>query len=309
MASGLCFEDTVIVRTGDQYQCYVYDTIVVPQLAPISDICMVTVDSTSTKNEVIWEKPISNSIEGFVIHREVAGNYNVVGYVPYDSLSKFVDNTVGVNPNITSYRYKLTTIDTCGNESDYSDFHETIHLTVNQGAGSVTNLIWDNYEGFSFSYNRIWKDSLGDGNWVLRDSVSSNVFTWTDIYASTTVTEYRIEVVSPSVCTSTKAQDHNSTRSNRSTIAGPPVEVSVDELEKDFDFTVFPNPFSTFITLKLNQQNAVIFSLLDVQGRILKSYNLNGDTNIIELPDLNTGVYIIQIESEGKIKTKKLIRK
>lgn len=307
-ATGLCVDDAVVVLTSDQFDCYITDTIVIERSAPVNDLCLVTVDESSTKNVVVWEKPITNVIEGFAVHREVAGNYSVVGYVPYDSLSQFVDNTNGVNPNITSYRYKLTTIDTCGYESDLSDFHETIHLTVNQGSGGLTNLIWDNYEGFSFSYNRIWKDSLGDDNWVLRDSVSSNVFTWTDLYTSTTVTEYMIEVVSPSICTSTKAQDHNSTRSNKSTIAGPPIELEVAENSNEPNFVVFPNPFKSFVTIKLNDSGTGQFTLFDTQGRIISNYNLNDRTTILELPELPKGIYIVQIESDGKSSTQRLVK-
>ncbi|MCB9188560.1 MAG: T9SS type A sorting domain-containing protein [Flavobacteriales bacterium] len=306
--SGFCFGDSVVVRTGDQSGCYIYDTIVIPQMTPVNDLCLVTVDSTSTKNEVIWEKPISGAIDGFVVHREVTGNYTVVGYVPYDSLSRFIDNTNGVNPNITSYRYKITTLDTCGYESEYSDYHETIHLTVNQGAGIQTNLIWDGYEGFSFSYNRIWKDSLGDDNWVLRDSVSSSVFTWTDIYASTVATEYLIEVVSPSICTAAKAQDYGSTRSNKSTIAGPPAELGLEEMAA-IDFTVFPNPSGSFFTLKHNSIDKMNLFIYDNQGRLVKSFGINDLTTIIEIPDLETGVYILQVVSGGIIRTQKLIKK
>ncbi|MCB9188559.1 MAG: T9SS type A sorting domain-containing protein [Flavobacteriales bacterium] len=306
-ASNLCVNDEIVLLTGDQMGCYTYDTIVVPQMTPVNELCLVTVDSTSTKNEVIWEKPISGAIDGFVVHREVAGNYTVVGYVPYDSLSRFIDNTNGVNPNITSYRYKITTLDTCGYESEYSDYHETIHLTVNQGAGIQTNLIWDGYEGFSFSYNRIWKDSLGDDNWVLRDSVSSSVFTWTDIYASTVATEYIIEVVSPSICTAAKAQDYGSTRSNKSTIAGPPAELGLEEMAA-VDFTVFPNPFSSFITLKLNNSDEANMKIFDVHGRLVVNYLLRDITNIIELPQLESGVYLLQVESNGVISTQKLVK-
>ncbi|MCB9188561.1 MAG: T9SS type A sorting domain-containing protein [Flavobacteriales bacterium] len=306
-ANGLCVDDEVVLVTSDQFDCFIQDTVVVERSAPVNDLCLVTVDSTSTKNEVVWEKPISGAIEGFVVHREVVGNYTVVGYVPYDSLSQFIDNTNGVNPNITSYRYKITTIDTCGNESEYSDYHETIHLTVNQGAGIQTNLIWDGYEGFSFSYNRIWKDSLGDDNWVLRDSVSSSVFTWTDIYASTVATEYLIEVVSPSICTAAKAQDYGSTRSNKSTIAGPPAELGLEEMAA-IDFTVFPNPSGSFFTLKHNSIDKMNLFIYDNQGRLVKSFGINDLTTIIEIPDLEAGMYLLRFGTGDNQLTKQLIK-
>ncbi|MDC3338233.1 hypothetical protein OAW23_10200, partial [Flavobacteriales bacterium] len=128
-------------------------------------ICLISVDSTSTQNKVVWEKPVTAAIDSFMVYREFgSGSYGVVGSVPYDSLSQFYDNTIGVNPNITSYRYKISAIDTCGNESQLSDYHETMHLTTNVGLSGEVNLIWDAYEGFSFSYYRILRDSTFSGD-------------------------------------------------------------------------------------------------------------------------------------------------
>ena len=184
-------------------------------------ICLISVDSASTKNKVVWEKPITQAIDNFMVYREFGtGNYGVVGSVPYDSLSQFYDNTVGVNPNITSYRYKISAIDTCGNESQLSDFHETMHLSINLAPNGDINLIWDAYEGFPVTYYRILRDSTFSNNWEVLDSVSNNVFIWTDINPPTNGADYVIDVIAPFGCTSTKAQDHNSTRSNRSNILG-----------------------------------------------------------------------------------------
>ena len=185
------------------------------------DLCLISVDSTSTQNKVVWEKPITQAIDSFMVYREFGtGNYGVVGSVPYDSLSQFYDNTVGVNPNITSYRYKISAVDTCGNESQLSDFHETMHLSTNLAPNGDINLIWDAYEGFPVTYYRILRDSTFSNNWEVLDSVSNNVFIWTDINPPTNGADYVIDVIAPFGCTSTKAQDHNSTRSNRANILG-----------------------------------------------------------------------------------------
>ena len=184
-------------------------------------ICLISVDSTSTQNKVVWEKPVTAAIDSFMIYREFgSGSYGIVGSVPYDSLSQFYDNTVGVNPNITSYRYKISAIDTCGNESQLSDYHETMHLTTNVGISGEVNLIWDAYEGFSFSYYRILRDSTFSGDWELLDSVTSSNFTYSDNNPPSIGAAYMIEVVAPGTCTSTKAVNHNSSRSNKGTISG-----------------------------------------------------------------------------------------
>lgn len=308
-ATGLCSGDELILLTGDQLGCFEYDTLVVDIETPVTPICLITVDTSSTNNEVIWEKPLSDALEGFTIYRETGGNYSAVGYVPYDSLSKFVDNTNGVNPNITSYRYKISTLDTCGNESVLSDFHESIHLTINQGAGGQANLIWDNYEGIPFSYNRIWKDSLGDGNWQLKDSVSSNIFTWTDPYLPDNNTNYFIEVLSPK-CTSTKAVDHNSTRSNQTTIFGPPNDddLSVNGAVEN-TIVIYPNPFNGHFTVKISDVNNAHLEVYSISGQLAFSTSLYEKSTLIELSDLDKGIYLVKVVSGTNVFSKKVVKR
>lgn len=308
VATDLCAGDEVILLTGDQLGCFIYDTINIEIETPVTELCLITVDSSSAKNEIVWTKPVSNTIDGFTIYRESGSSYSAVGYVPYNDLSKFIDNTNGVNPNITSYRYKLSTIDTCGYESELSEYHETIHLTVNQGTGGQANLIWDNYEGLVYSYNRIWKDSLGDDNWVLKDSVSGNIFTWSDPDLPGPNSDYRIEVLSPYTCTSTKAIDHNSTRSNKSTIAGGQSTSGINDHDLVY-YQVFPNPFSEFINLRLNHHSEAILKIFNVQGQEIKNYLINDNASIIELSDLENGVYLIHLELDSQVFKQQLIKR
>lgn len=188
--------------------------------AMIPEICLVTVDSTSSRNLIIWEKPIAGNIDSFRVYRDIVGTDTHIGSVAYSDLSKFADTTNGINPNITSYKYKIASVDTCGNISSLSDFHKTIHLQIN-GA----NLTWDNYAGFASSfYYRILRDTLGIGNFIVLDSVPNTNFTWTDIQPPVISSAgYIIEIVHPfGGCTVTKSvENHNSSRSNK-TFAAPP---------------------------------------------------------------------------------------
>ena len=185
-------------------------------------ICLISVDITSTKNVVVWEKPQFAGLDSVRIYREFGtGNYGLVGTVSNDTLSQFTDNTFGVNPNITSYRYKIALVDSNGLQiTAQSPFHETMHLSTNLAPNGDVNLIWDAYEGFPVTYYRILRDSTFTNNWQVLDSVSSNSFIWTDINPPSTGAQYIIEVVAPFTCTATKAVDHNTTRSNRDGIIG-----------------------------------------------------------------------------------------
>ena len=220
-ATGLC-EQQYTVTVTDTYGCtMVSDSVVVGTNAyPAPSICLISVDSSSTKNLIAWEKPITNGIDSFRVYRELVGTYIHVGSVPYDSLSQFMDDSPGINPNATSYRYKLSIVDTCGLESSLGAYHETIHLTTNVGVGGEVNLVWDDYEGFSFGYYRILRDSTFTNTWQVLDSVSFTNFTYTDLTPPSVNAAYAVEVLPPSTCTSTKAVNHNSSRSNKGTILG-----------------------------------------------------------------------------------------
>ena len=58
------------------------------------NICLISVDSVSLYNQIIWEKPAGNDkIESYYIYRDTANNaYGLIGIVPADSLS-FVEDT------------------------------------------------------------------------------------------------------------------------------------------------------------------------------------------------------------------------
>jgi PKD repeat protein len=220
-ANNLC-SGTYTVSVTNAIGCTQTESLTIaPEAYPQYPICLISVDNTSTKNLVVWEKPLSPGIDSVKIYREFGtNNYGLVGIVSNDSLSQFTDNSFGINPNITSYRYKISLLDSCGNESQVSSFHETMHLSTNLAPNGDVNLIWDAYEGFPVIYYRILRDSTYSNDWQVMDSVSSNSFIWTDNSPPTSGADYMIEVVAPFTCTATKAQDHNTTRSNRATAVG-----------------------------------------------------------------------------------------
>ncbi|MFH1319448.1 MAG: T9SS type A sorting domain-containing protein, partial [Bacteroidota bacterium] len=208
------------VTVTDTNSCTASDSTAIIIVAPPQPICIVTVDTTSTKNIVVWTKPVVTGIDSFRVYREIAGlGYAHIGSVLYDSLSEFVDTTNNINPQITSYRYKISVIDSCGNESVLSDHHETVHLITILDTNKV-DLTWDNYEGFGFSYYRILIDSTGTGSFTAIDSVTSSNTTYTDIDPPLGDITYVIEVVHATGCEATiKGKNYNSSKSNTSSIS------------------------------------------------------------------------------------------
>ena len=270
------------------------------------EICVVTVDSNN-QNLIVWEKPIASNIAGFKIFRNIAGIYSQVGYQPYDSISQFVDNDFGIDPEVTSYRYKIAVLDSCGNESALSNFHETIHLTASNGLGGVVNLIWDDYEGFPFSEYEIWRDTTGNGDWETINAVLSTSFTYVDntVPASATALRYAIEVVMPQTCTAEKAQDHNSTRSNRHTIAAPNPN-SMQELILS-QASVYPNPNVGVFTINVKSTNWS-YSLFDMSGKLISTEIVSETSKEIDVHAIETGIYLMKINLGDSFIYKKIIK-
>lgn len=246
-------------------------------------ICIVTVDSSSTKNVVIWEKPVTTAIDSFRIYRDVVGNYVHIASQPYAAFSVFVDSTPGVNPQLTSYRYKISQVDTCGNDSVLSPFHETIHLTVSPGAGIEINLVWDGYEGLAFNYYRILRDSTILDNWEVIDSVSSTNFTYTDLTPPPN-SRFVIEVVMDSSCNPTRSPILV-TRSNVDDLT-----TSVEERDmSDNRVHLFPNPTTGQFTIS-NWQLAQKIEIYDLFGRLLLSTNKPQ----VDMSSYPAGIYFVK---------------
>ena len=271
------------------------------------DVCVVTVDSTSTKNVVVWEKPIVNGISHFNIYRDVVGTYTYVDSIPYDSLSQYEDVTGGVNPQVTQYRYKISVVDSCGNESDLSAFHQTIHLNAPNLVGNTADLVWQGYGGFTSNfYYRILRDSTGTNDWEVVDSVSLTTLVYTDIAVpNTSNISYLVQIATPNTCTATKAQDHNSTRSNRASIAAPnAINKNALELIK-----VNPNPTTGKFNINLGGGHSeTIIELFDLQGKLITTKMVNTASTEFDLSDNEKGLYLIKVSSERGVQTIRVVK-
>jgi len=285
----------------------------------MQNICVVTVDSTSTKNVIWWEKPTNAPIDSFRIYRDISSVFTYVGSTSYNELSTFTDSTVGVDPNLTSYRYKISVLDTCGMESDTSDYHKTMLLQVSPAIPSGYNLDWDDYLGMTATEYKILRDTTGTGNfWQAIDSVGFAITAYTDPIPWDTVS-YVIETDHPTGCTATlknplpMGSNLNSSRSNTYR-TGDSTAVSVNNISNEFSVNIFPNPSNGMFTLDLKNNNSgsAIIKVYKVLGEKVyeEALTLKGtdNRNTISLPSgSGQGVYYLQISTSDNITTKKII--
>ena len=145
------------------------------------------------KNVVAWSA-VENA-NAYRIYREnnIANVYELMATVGASAQTYWTDETA--DPSARAYRYKITAVDECGGESPMSDYHKTMHLTINQGIGNAWNLIWSNYEGFDFGTYRIYRGTA-PSNMTMIGEVPSNLNSYTDNTApASTGFYYQVEVI------------------------------------------------------------------------------------------------------------------
>jgi hypothetical protein len=266
---------------------------------PSQDICLVSVDPITNKNKIVWERPNnfdldSLLIDSFYVYRDIAGTYTKIGGVAYDDSTEFVDNSVGVDPGTTSYRYKISVMDSCSIENNLGDFHKTIHLQVSQGTGSEHNLSWSDYEGFAVSKYRILRDDNATGNWNVIDSIGFGITSYTDNTPPSVSSRYVVEVVHPNGCTVTlKSGTSNSTWSNvGETGEGGTTGLSDTSIN---NLSISPNPTTSSITLN----NLLIgdeVSVYNTLGQRVFNNKVSAVTLSIDLSELgNNGIYFVRV--------------
>jgi len=241
------------------------------------EICLVTVDAATKRNLIAWERPTTKLINHYNVYKETfqANVYEMIGSVPYDSVSVFLD-TASI-PAQRSNRYRITLVDTCKVESSPGNPHKTIHLSANKGIGSEINLIWSPYEGFSFSSYKIYRGTTL-GNIKLIDSIPSNLNSYTDLNPPTGILFYMVTVVKKDTCYPTiKRATNNTGPFSQSTsnikdyniVVGylevDPKSISVDTNAGNVNVNVFTDKSTwsatvdqSWITLKINSVDKII---------------------------------------------------
>lgn len=303
---------TVTNTTG----CSAYASVDLQIEAPlVNDICVVTVDSATTTNLVAWERAETSGIDHYNIYREnaTAGHYVKIDEVDADSLSQYVD--LAASPTVKSWRYKLTATNECGVEGPKSPRHKTIHV-VYEANGSDYNVFWDPYEGFDVSTYVIGRIDAINTEWVQLGTVNAgNQLTIVDTPPVTDGLDYRIFVDVLGGCQATKANDYNSSRSNRSAGTFNPgdigtPDVGLTELELSYNVSIYPNP--TTSNVSINVDNGTIIKTVEIRnvnGQIIYNENLNGFSSEINLSAFESGIYFVLVTTDQGKSIHKVIKK
>ena len=279
---------------------------------PSAQICVVTVDTLSLRNEIYWEHPVESGIDSFRVYRRLTAlTDTLVGTSGVEDPGFMVDMLNDYNPNTNSEEYTITVIDSCGNESAKAPYHKTMFLSTSLGVNAI-NLNWNLYVGNTVNFYRVYRDTTGLGgtNWELLDgSVPPAVTTWVDNNPPSTPQgqnsiRYIVDVDWLSTCDPARGAI-NTTRSNIKTNS----YTGINEVLNSASFTVFPNPAKNEIKLKSNaisyeNLSGSYLTIQDALGRTVLTEKINEKTLEItlDIQNLESGIYFLNIHNEkGKV--------
>lgn len=282
----------------------------------VEEICFVTVDTATNHNLVTWERWNSPSSGFYNIYREtaVSGVYALIATQPISQYTTYLDVTS--NPLVQPYRYVISTVDSCGAESDTSMHHASIHLQASPSPFGGWNLAWTAYEGLPIATYNIYRGS-SISNMTLLAQVSGSVFTYTDLTAPAGPIWYMIEAVHPfGGCNPSRFSgpgnyqvfEYNSMLSNLE--YADPLGISQGNVLQN-TLSVSPNPGNGTFVLQCNTINGedVTINITDAIGRtVYTSTEENQNSTFrkeMDLSSLAVGVYNVHVNngtSEGVIK-------
>lgn len=307
------FGDYTIENKGPNYQ---------------PEICILTVDTATNTNLVVWEKDFENPEEiiYYNIYRanNVTSEFEIIDTVDYDYISIY--NDVDASPERRSWMYKISAVNVCGVESKLSKYHKTIHLTMNDGTTPEEKILsWDPYEGLEFFHYNLYRGTNVDDWQLIKDSIPlTTLLSFSDVVpVGATEVDYFVEVVPENGgCTATfgKAQDYNSSRSNKPSPLFEP-GVGVGDFTKDstnnivvfnnieFQAKVYPNPsngnFKVEILDNVNDHNLTM-SVMSINGKVIHQQRLNNEQNSVQL-NVGSGIYFVQIQGQNTVENIRII--
>ena len=299
--------DSVYVTDNGQFYLEVMDTngcfatsdtiqLEVWKPYELDSLCIVTVDS-SNHNQLVWNKTTNERTFQYGIYRQnpLTGDMDLIANHPASGVLS-VWSDVNSNAGITSTRYAISVIDSCGNESEISPIHKSMHLTINEGINGEVNLIWDGYEGIDIVTYEIWRGSSPKQMFKIDDVPAAN-FTYTDLNAPVGLLFYKIVVVNPFICNPTvgKTELEDNFGTSESNI--------VDYALTD-NVIIYPNPFQG--------QTRVVWSNPDLEAYEIRVYDAVGRLVVYEPSitqtyydlyqnDLPSGVYAIELTNGERL--------
>ena len=265
------------------------------------NICLVTVDSATSMNRIVWEKTPDVGTAFYNVYKETAANYYVpIGNVAFDQPSEFLD--VNSDASVKSDRYKISVVDTCGNESALSSAHKTMHLTVNLGTNNQHNLIWEKYEGFPYGQFKVWR-AIPPAGWIQIATIQSNIFSYTDTANIPGSVDYVIEINKGDTCFTDLGRASSGTYTTSVSNMEQYRLIGVNEHSGSAKLVLYPNPAGSVLHLRGTEGGTLV--LTDATGRTVKA---QPNTGSVDVSTLERGVYFVTVTTSQGVATGRFVK-
>ncbi len=300
------------VTISDNNGCSVTSPIdtINASLVNAPEICIVGVDSASGHNMIVWNQSQDTRIDSFRVYKEgpVNNEFHLIGSKARTETAMLID--ANSDPRVTSYRYRLMAVDSCGSITPVGPYHRTMHLIINFGQNGAWNLWWNPYEGTELGTYYIYR-STDSTQMQLIASVPSTNHSYTDLNPPAGDVFYMIKVSLPNACNPGGGVNYNMSASNLFNTRDATVGIR-DIKMHDISVSVFPNPNSGRFTLKVNSKNPERLQLIIFNGvgSMVAQEQIDASGNItrnIDLSHLSKGMYYLRLQSDKDVVMKKII--
>jgi hypothetical protein len=305
--------DTVVCVQSDQTYSNASIEVIAQHVYEDEEPCVATVSSDYT-NLVVWERTPYVGTASYNIFKETEtpGEYQFLANIPVGQLSVFED--VLSDPRQGSSKYKIASIDTCGNESGPSIYHKTMHLDISTGMDSTeVVLTWDSYEGISFSDYIIYKGTDPDSLQLVDSIPYIDTPTWTD-YDVIGNYYYCVGVQLEIPCAPADYQgkkvDSGPYSQSMSNIEDNRLKTFIDE-PGFLEVLSYPNPFShwTQIDFENPAKYPFLLRVTDMNGKTVRMVDNIRDNKVILLREnLPAGFYLFELKGDKVYRGKFAIR-
>ncbi|MFW5872847.1 MAG: T9SS type A sorting domain-containing protein, partial [bacterium] len=283
------------------------------------EIFLVTVDTATGKNIVTWKKTEGFGTRFYYIYKGPINNEELIGIVSFTAPPVFLD--YDSKPQSRSARYKITVVDTCGNESLYSPTHSTIHLTKFFHDDAV-ELKWSSYEGFEFDYYYVLAGHQPSSMKIIDSIPAHDELKYIDSTSLYEVKYYRIEVDKGEVY-SPPGKKSNSGPFSRSLSNMEDNSQKVDfplylkNIPGNFQFEIFPNPYHEIVNISYSIQepsevNIVIFDLTGKKvATLVNTYQAPGSWSYQFSPNdfgYPAGMFFVKTRINDQVFSQKIIQ-
>jgi len=280
------------VYTQEANGCDGYDTIQVTALtAPTKELCYVECDTTTGYNIIYWGTIIPVNVDSVRIYTETSLNvWTLVGVT--NTLNPYFIDTLS-NPNVQSYSYHITMIDSCGGESDTSTAHTTITLLSAYDSNTNTyGFTWSKYVGITVAnYNLYGIDANGVN--TLIGTVAGNLNFYNYINPSPNYIKYYVGFTAPSC----NFKSSNIIKSNvvHSIITGI-------DATNNIPVQIFPNPVNDILNIQgIDEFN---IQLINSIGQVIFNER---NTKTIDTKQFSKGIYTVKLFNSKGCIYKKLV--